>query len=68
MCIGWHFWKSYIEQAVGGEWDVTNLIGRVEERAAIQLVMSTWLRKRGDEKFFKGHVVRRRGDKILVTM
>jgi hypothetical protein len=24
--------------------------------------MSTWLRKRGDEKFFKGQMVRRGGD------
>jgi hypothetical protein len=34
------FWKPYTQQAVGREWDVMNLIGRVEERAAIQLVMS----------------------------
>jgi hypothetical protein len=38
------------------------LIGGAEERAAIQLEMSTWFRKICDEKFFKGRVVRRRGD------
>jgi hypothetical protein len=62
MCIG-DFRKHYIEQVVGGEWDVKGLIGGTEERAAIHSVTSTWLRKRGDEKCFKGHVVRR-GDKI----
>jgi hypothetical protein len=46
------FWKPHIGQAIGGEWDVTNLTGGAEERDAIQLVMSTWLRKRGDEKVF----------------
>jgi hypothetical protein len=27
--------KPYIEQAVGGKWDVKNLIGGTEERAGI---------------------------------
>jgi hypothetical protein len=35
---------------VSGKWDIMNLIGGVEERAAIQLVISMWLRKRGDEE------------------
>jgi hypothetical protein len=39
------FWGSYIGQRVGGEWDMTHLIGGTVERAAIQLVTSTWLRK-----------------------
>jgi hypothetical protein len=30
--------------------------------SAVQLVVSMWLRKRGDKSVFKGHVVRRRGD------
>jgi hypothetical protein len=50
MFTGWAFLKPYIEQAVGGQWDVTNPICRVEEQATIQLVMRMWLRKRGDEK------------------
>jgi hypothetical protein len=29
------FWR-HVEQAVGGEWEVTNLIGGAEELAAIQ--------------------------------
>jgi hypothetical protein len=41
-----HFWKY----ADGSGCDVTNLIGGVEEKATFQLVTSTWLRKRGDEK------------------
>jgi hypothetical protein len=48
-----HFWKPYTEQAVGDKWDVLNLIGGAEDQAAIQLVMNTQLRKRGDEKFYK---------------
>jgi hypothetical protein len=47
-----HFWKPYIEQAVGGELDLMVLIGGMEEWAAIQLEKSMWLRKIGDEKFF----------------
>jgi hypothetical protein len=35
------FWRPYIGQAVGGQWDVTNMIVGAEERAAIQLVMVT---------------------------
>jgi hypothetical protein len=38
MCVG-GFRKSYIEQAVGGKWDVRDLIGRTEEQAAIQSVV-----------------------------
>jgi hypothetical protein len=33
------------------------------ERAAIQWEKSMWMRKRGDEKFVEGHMVRKRGDK-----
>jgi hypothetical protein len=50
------------KQTVGSECDVKDLVGGAEERAAIQSVTSTWLRKRGDKKVFKGHVVRRRDD------
>jgi hypothetical protein len=32
MCTG-VFKKPYIEQAVGGKWDVKDLIGGTEERA-----------------------------------
>jgi hypothetical protein len=39
MCIGGTR-KPKIEQPVGGEWDVKDLIGRTEEWAAIQSVMS----------------------------
>jgi hypothetical protein len=46
------FRKLYIEQAVGGEWNMTDLTGRTEEQDAVQLVVSTQLRKRGDEKGF----------------
>jgi hypothetical protein len=45
------FWKPYIWQAAGGEWDMMDLTGRMEEQATIQLATSTWLRKRGNEKF-----------------
>jgi hypothetical protein len=31
------FWKLYIGQALGDEWDVTDLICGTEERAAIHL-------------------------------
>jgi hypothetical protein len=40
-----HFWQPYIGQAVGGELDLMVLIGGVEERAAIQLEMSPWLKE-----------------------
>jgi hypothetical protein len=36
------------------------LIDGADDRAAIQLEMRMWLR-RGDETFFQGHVVGRRG-------
>jgi hypothetical protein len=51
--------KFYIGQAVRGELEVMVLIGGAEERAAIQLEMGTWLKKRGEENIFMGHVVRR---------
>jgi hypothetical protein len=42
---------------------MTDLIGGAEERAAIQLATSTWLTKRGDEKFIlRGLLLRKRGD------
>jgi hypothetical protein len=44
------FWKSYIGQAVRVELNLMVLIGGVEELAANQLEMSTWLMRRGDEK------------------
>jgi hypothetical protein len=47
---------------VGGEWDVIKQIGEVEERAAIQSVLRTWLRKGGDIKVLRVTLVRRRGD------
>jgi hypothetical protein len=34
--------KLYTEQAVSGDWDVNDLVGRTEERAAIQLVANTY--------------------------
>jgi hypothetical protein len=46
------FRKPYVEQAVGGEWDAKNLIGRTEERVAIQPVMNACLMKRGNDKSF----------------
>lgn len=49
----------YIGQTVGGEWDVTDLIGKAGEPAAIQSGMETWLRKGSDEKFLsEGHMVK----------
>jgi hypothetical protein len=44
--------QPYIGQAVGGELDLMELIGEAEQRAAIEWGMSTWLRKRGDQKYF----------------
>jgi hypothetical protein len=41
------FRKPYTEQTVGSEWDVKDHIGGTEEWA-----MSTWIRKRGNEKCF----------------
>jgi hypothetical protein len=61
MCTG-GFRKPYIDQAVGGVWGVKDVIGRTEERAAIQSVASTWLKKIRVGKVLKGHLVRRRGD------
>jgi hypothetical protein len=48
------FWEPHIGQEVGGEWDAKNLIGGAEERAAIQLVISSWLRRRGAENILRG--------------
>jgi hypothetical protein len=39
MCWLGIFWKLYIGEAVGGKWDMTDLIGVAEERAANQLEM-----------------------------
>jgi hypothetical protein len=44
---------DYIGQAVDSKLDLMLLIGGVEERTAIQLVMCTRLRKIGDEKFLR---------------
>jgi hypothetical protein len=49
VMVGRFRW-SYIGQAVGGELDLMALIGGAEERTAIQWEMTTWLKKRGDEK------------------
>jgi hypothetical protein len=40
MCIG-AFRKFYINEAVGGEWDVKDVFGGTEERAAIKSGAST---------------------------
>jgi hypothetical protein len=45
------FWKPHTGQAVGGDLDLMVLIGGAEERAAIQLAISTWMKKRGDKIF-----------------
>jgi hypothetical protein len=50
--VYWGFRKPYIEQAVGGKWDVTDLIGRTEKQAAIQSVTNMWFKKSCDEKKF----------------
>jgi hypothetical protein len=42
--VCWGFRKPYIQQAVGGKWKGRYQIGRTEERSAIQLVASMWLR------------------------
>jgi hypothetical protein len=48
---------------------VKDLIGRTEKRAAIQSVLSTWLRKRGGERRFNDHVIGKRGEeRVLMTM
>jgi hypothetical protein len=39
--------------------DLTVLTGGAEEQAAIQQEMSTWLRKRSNEKFFEGHKMKK---------
>jgi hypothetical protein len=41
-----------MEQGAGGKWDVMTFIGGKEQRAVVQLVTGTWLRKIGDEKAF----------------
>jgi hypothetical protein len=55
--------EPYVDKVVGGVWDLKSVIGGTEERAAVQSVESTWLRKSGGMKVFKGHVLRRRGDR-----
>jgi hypothetical protein len=55
-----YYWKLYIGQAVGGELDRMVLIGGAEEWAAVQLELSTWLRKRGDQKFLRDTCEERR--------
>jgi hypothetical protein len=42
--------------------EVADVIGRAEEQVAIQWEATTWFRKRGDERNFSDHVVRKRGD------
>jgi hypothetical protein len=44
-----HFWKLYIEQALGGVLILMVSIGGVEGEAAVLLEMETWLRKRGEK-------------------
>jgi hypothetical protein len=63
-----HFWKTYIGRAVGAKLDLMVLIGGVEERAAIQLEMSTWLRKIGDEKLLTEEfsATMGRGEEVIV--
>lgn len=55
--------EPYVDKVVGGVWDLKSVIGGTEERDAVQSVESTWLRKSGGMKVFKGHVLRRRGDR-----
>jgi hypothetical protein len=62
-------WKTCVGQAVGGEWDVTNLIDGEEELTADQVVTRTWPKEKRDEKFFTVHGVRRRGfERFMATM
>lgn len=56
------FRKAYTDWAVGGKWDVKDLIGRSKEQAAIQTGTRMWLIKRGEGKIFRDDMVRRRGD------
>lgn len=46
------FWQPYTGQGVGKALDVIQIICGVEEQAAIQNEMSTWLRKRVMKTFF----------------
>lgn len=39
-----------------------DIIGGTEEQYAIQPVLSTWLREKGDAKVFKGHLIKKRGN------
>jgi hypothetical protein len=41
------------------------MVDQTEEWVAIQLVVSTWLRKSGDDRSFKSHVVRK---EVIVTL
>lgn len=42
--------EPYIDLATDGDCDVKDLIGEAEERGAIQLGASAWLRRRGEER------------------
>jgi hypothetical protein len=53
--------RKPIDQAVGGKWDVKNVIVGTKEWGAIQLGPSMWLRKRSDETDFWDNVIRIRG-------
>jgi hypothetical protein len=47
---------------VGGERDMKDVTSGTEEPAAIQYVVSTWLRKEVIREVSKDHIMRRRGD------
>jgi hypothetical protein len=47
------FCMPYIGQAVGGELYLMALTGGADEQTSIQLEMSVWLRKGGDETIFR---------------
>jgi hypothetical protein len=49
------FWKPFIGQALGREFDLVVLIGAADERAPIQWDNRMWLRKRGDKRSFRDH-------------
>lgn len=51
--VVWAFFESVaLGTSVGGECDMTHLIGGAEERAAVQLATNSWLRKRETLKSF----------------
>jgi hypothetical protein len=47
MVVVARFWKFYIGQAVGGEFNLMVFTGEAEARVAIQWEKWMWLRKRG---------------------